>query len=575
MISMNDEPKVGDGDRVAQRTSNRNEVFAASNPGRRARLVNFARRARPWQVFLMSLVLIFGMHATWALLTPPGGSPDEIAHIAKAAGVAHGQVFGEDVDGTQLREFEIPAGIRAATDNIPCTILHGNVPASCDPTTVGEPEEMIPVISSAGLYNPVFYVAVGWPTLIDHGQGAIFAMRLLGGFFNAVFFALALTCLSLLPRARIVMLAAIGIITPSVAFLGGMVNPNALEISTVGAFAAALIAALRLEARGPLLWRLCAIMAVAGMLAVHARSLAPLWIFAAVVIVGLIAGWRAFWGFLRQAPTLIAVALVIVSTGVALGVVLSTGTLNEMGDYEGQGTRWDVGLRTTLFLFFDKVTPMVGAFGWNDAVIPDFAVVTYLVMVVALVFAAVIGTDRWQSRVGVFVAMASVTVLPAIVQGASVTNSGYIWQGRYGLAIVFVLVYIAAVVAIPVFERMRRVIQNRTIATVIILLALTHVAGLQVMLHRYGSGTESEYSQLILNPAWSPFGLPMIVPIVGVWILVAVWALAAALVVQTGDHDRLVRGATADRDLIAPRAGFDDRPVVTGVDATVSERSET
>ncbi|MGO2110107.1 MAG: DUF2142 domain-containing protein [Pseudoclavibacter sp.] len=505
------------------------------------RAADWARRARPAQVFLLALAVMFGLHATWALITPLGGSPDEIAHITKATGVAHGQTFGEDVDGTQLRSFTIPTGIRAATDDVVCTTLQPDRPAGCDFTSRGDDDGTTTVTSSAGLYNPVYYALIGWPALLSDGPGAIFGMRLVSGLLDALFFAAAVTCISLLPRARLATLATVGAITPTVAFLGGMVNPNALEVATVTAFAAALHAALALQARGRMLVWLCSVMAVSGALGMQARSLTPLWLVVAALIIAIIAGWRSCLDLLRRPATLVALAVVAAAGVAALFGTLSSGTLVQMGDYEGQGARWDVGLRVTLFTFFEQVPYMVGMFGWNDAPIPQFAVVTFLVLVIALVGAATIGTSSVRGRVGVLAAFVAVPLLPAIAQGASVTQSGYIWQGRYGLALVATLVIAAGVVASPVFERLGRVMRGRVIVVALALIALSHVAGMQVTLHRYGSGVVSEYSTLLMSPSWTPFGLPMIVPVLAVWVVVAAWAAGVAVLVQAADRPGVER----------------------------------
>lgn len=546
-----------------------------SHPSVARRVSNWARGARRWQVFLLAFGLVFGLHATWSLLTPLGGSPDEIAHIAKAAGVAHGQIFGEDVDGTQLREFQIPAGIRASTDSVVCTILHGNVPANCVDITVGAPDELIPVITSAGLYNPVYYWIVGWPSAVLTGDAAVYTMRLLSGLLNAVFFGLALTCLSALPRARLPLLAGIGFITPTIAFLGGMVNPNILEVSTIAAFTSALILALARESRGAELWRLCAIMAVSGALATHARSLAPLWILAAVVIIAIISGWRRFWGFLRQVPTLLAVAAVIVAGAIALLVTLNSGTLNEMGNYPGQGTPWRIGLRKTLLSYFNYIPPMVGAFGWNDAVIPDYAIYATVGLALVLVAAALVAANTWRARIGVLLATASVAVLPAIVQGASVTKSGYIWQGRYGLAIVCVMVLCAAVVASVGFERLQPYIARRTIGLVLGVLALSHVGGMQVLLQRYATGVESQYSDLFQAPQWTPLGLPILVPISLIWVIIALWALAGWVLVSVGERPERDVDVDADADGDGPSDSRVDASADADADAAVTDAAVT
>ena len=515
-------------------------MVAAKTPGtsetrtesRRTHLIGAVDRWRPGRVFLAALLLFVGLHTVWSLATPLGGSPDEIAHIAKAAGVAHGQVFGRDVDGTQLREFDIPAGVRGATDGVLCSILKPNQPANCGPLVVEPDDEMIPVVTSAGLYNPVYYAIVGWPSLVWHNAGAVYAMRLLSGLLVGAFFALAVACLWLLPKRRLPLLAVLGLVTPTVAFLGGMVNPNALEVATVTAFTSALLVALRLRATGQLLARLAAVMAVAGALSVHARSLAPLWILVAVIVALCLFGWCRFWAFLRQRATLFAVAAVVVSGVLALLVLLSTGTLNEMGDYPGKGTPWYIGLRVTFDSTWDTLPNLIGAFGWNEVRAPQFAIVCLLGMALALIGGAIVAGEDRGARLGVVLAVVLFAALPAVIQGASVTKSGYIWQGRYGLALAAVVVLAAAAVAAPAFARVSRAVADRLVVIVIAVLALAHGGSLMTLVHRYALGVEAEGVVLFTGAHWTPFALPGPVVTAAIWIASAAWFVLALLLVR-------------------------------------------
>ena len=502
------------------------------------RIADRVRRARRWQVFLLAFALMFGLSGAYALLTPIGGSPDERAHIVKAAGVVRGQGMGENIDGSQNRTFHIPRGISEIPNAINCTVFKETVPADCDFPIAPDHAEIIVTESSAGLYNPVYYALVGWPTLLSPSEPGIYGMRLVSAALTAAFFALALTCLSLLPRARLPLLAGLGMVTPTAAYLGGMVNPNLLEVSTVTAFAAALFAAVRLEATGALLWRLVAVMAVAGGLAVHARSLAPLWIFAAVLVVACVAGWGRFWRFLRRPVVLATVAVIAISTAIAVVVTLSTGTLGEMGDYPGQGTAVETGVRTMLWNFWNYVPPLVGTYGWNDTSIPSLSTDVVLAMVFALLAAAVVGRTGLWPRLGVLLAIACFIGIPALVQGISVTGSGYIWQGRYALAMWMILIMAASVVVSRGFERLSGVVTQRLVTLVLAVLACVHAAGMQHLLYRYGAGVHATLPEFWLRPEWTPFGVPMLVFVAASVLLAAAWFVGGRALVEMGDrHD--------------------------------------
>ncbi|MEJ1815332.1 DUF2142 domain-containing protein [Clavibacter michiganensis subsp. michiganensis] len=473
-------------------------------------------------VFLAALVGIGVLSALWAVTTPLGASPDEPAHMNKAASVVRGQFLGDVTDDPQVRMVQVPAGV-AYSDPSACARHDGDRTADCAPGfPAGDAaDRIVSTETSAGLYDPVYYVLVGWPTLIwGGGTMAVFGMRLVSALLCTLLAAGALAYLARLPRPVLPVLATFAALTPMTHSLFGSVNPNAFEIAATAAFAAAYITGL--VRGGPVSWRTAAFLAVTGGLLVHARGLSPMWLGVVVVAGACLVGWSRFWTYLRRPQVLTAVGVVAVSTVLAIVWILRTGSLAAVGVYERAGTSFAEGLVIMLERTFDYARDMVGNFGWLDTAIPSYAVFPYFVGWGVIVAAALMIPSAKGGRRAVVVALVGFLLLPALVQASSVTVSGFVWQGRYNLPAYLLLIMVAAVVAAPAFDRVPAVVRRRILMLVAVVHAAAAFVGLMTFLRRNSVGLSASWSDLLLRPRWSP-------PVVGVepWIL----AIAAGSVV--------------------------------------------
>ncbi len=473
-------------------------------------------------VFLASLMGIGVLSALWAVTTPLGASPDEPAHMNKAASVVRGQFLGDVTDDPQVRVVQVPAGV-AYSDPSACARHDGDRTADCAPGfPAGDAaDRIVSTETSAGLYDPVYYVLVGWPTLIWGGStAAVFGMRLMSALLCTLLAAGALAYLARLPRPVLPVLATFAALTPMTHSLFGSVNPNAFEIAATAAFAAAYFTGL--VRGGPVSWRTAAFLAVTGGLLVHARGLSPMWLGVVVVAGACLVGWSRFWTYLRRPQVLTAVGVVAMSTVLAIVWILRTGSLAAVGVYERAGTSFAEGLVIMLERTFDYARDMVGNFGWLDTAIPSYAVFPYFVGWGVIVAAALMIPSAKGGRRAVAVALVGFLLLPALVQASSVTVSGFVWQGRYNLPAYLLLIMVAAVVAAPAFDRVPAVVRRRILVLVAVVHAAAAFVGLMTFLRRNSVGLSASWSDLLLRPRWSP-------PVVGVepWIL----AIAAGSVV--------------------------------------------
>jgi len=464
----------------------------------------WARRRTHLGVLLTAWLGLFLVAAAWSVTTPVTAAPDEPAHIIKATGVVHGDIYGDDVDGTQVRQFtEIPHAI-AIMPFYTCNMFQPDVTAAC--ATIDDSNAFAPTTtaSTAGLYNPVYSYLVGWPSLFLPGSTAVYAMRLVSALITTFFAGLAVWAASLLPSSRWSAATAVLVATPSVLFLTGVVTPNALESATTAAFVAALVTAVRTRARGRLLNLLAAVMLVSGVIQVHTKSLAIVWLGLAVIIVAVWAGWARFRAFLVRPVVLAVVAAVTVSLVLSVWQTMSTGTLGQMGNYPGVGTRPIDGFFVMLDRTMEFYPSIIAMFGWGDTHPPQWIQFFYVGIGAALLLAALLGRARVRAKLAVALSVGSFVLVPAVLQAASVTNSGYIWQGRYALGLFVTMAFVAALVASEDLLRMRETTQRRILGAVVLLAGTAQSVSLIFALWRQSAGVNAATVTFMLSPSWTP-----------------------------------------------------------------------
>ncbi len=508
-------------------------------PGRRSR--------SGLRVFLVSWALLSAMASVWAVATPLGGSPDEAAHVVKAASVARGQLTGTaSASGTVVH---VPEFVAYVDDQQTCYAFHPNVTAACSLRPVpGDPARTVHKATTAGLYNPLYYAMVGWPSAVVASQTSIYLMRIVSAVLSSLFLALAFTMLAGWRRRLVPLLGFAVAATPMVFFLDSAVNPNSLEVTaTLAAFVGVLSIVLRPDPA--LLARRSALVAVSAVVAANTRGLSPLWVAIALFAPLLLAGWPTVSRLLRERAIQVAIGVILVGTALAVAWTLLSGSLGAPVAQPGHaiaGSRVGdspvIGFVQVFVGTFDYGQGIVGVFGWLDTPAPSAVFFIWSGFIGALVmFSLVLLRGRaFRFALGLILAL---LFIPPLLQAAYIRGGGIIWQGRYTLPL-FVCVMTGAAVLLadrlPELGRRSRVLLVSATAAAWF---LGQVLSFVYTLKRYAIGAGSgSWKELLLGPEWAPPGGVPLSVVLGVVVFGVGAALFLRLALATTDEGSAAAG---------------------------------
>ena len=527
----------------------------------------------PLRVWLTAFLAFFALSAAWALASPLTSVPDESSHIVKAAATVRGQLHGTPItvathswDQTTLLPmtgYRLPSAYADLTTLHECYFANAGVPASCAQSP-GAQSGVLLAGTTAGANNPLYYWAVGWPSLLSDGPLGMYAMRLVSAALCAAMLASAVvTAFQWSRRRRYPLAAVLAAATPMVLFLNGSVNPNSLEASSAILLWAAVLSLLT-DPRPELVPRLLTRAGLATLALVSVRQLGPAWALV-IIACAVLAGQR---GALRTVLRRPAVWLWSAAIGtVGLGSFAWTAKFSVLGSTAStfpELTFW-VAAKHTFDSSMDYLRQMVGFFGWLDVKPPYHLSELWFVPVLALLAAAcAVGKVR---EVAALVLLAvSVIAIPVLAQGRQAQTLGYIWQGRYLLAVAVGLPLLAAAILTkrePRPGRLNRAVHRLPPAITASTLLLGFLM-FYTTLRRYMVGAYGPWFPL--HPAWSPPGT--LIPVVLLYLLGA--GLAALVVL--GSRGPYITAENADKsEPVSPAAGSTrPAPAATPVDAVVA-----
>lgn len=495
------------------------------------------RQARRSGLFLG--VIAFGLSALWALASPIFSVPDENAHATKAIAQAHGQVIGYEVDGIRHIVVDLPPGFEYSP-SIVCFAFTPEVPASCA-SPLGDPGGTPWFNTWVGAYNPVYYALVGMPSLVLDGNDAVYGMRLVSAVINSILIGLAGYAAARHRQRSWAPLGALVVTSPMVVYFSGAVNPQGFEIA--GAF---LLwwAGIRLaeEWREPgeprssiTLW----VSVTLGALAVsNARATGPLWTLVILLLVVVVVGWRSSWKALltwRSTPWLVAIA------GPSL---FSVGWTLWGGSLSSQAEVSDAPLVNASPLvgawFMMRETPnwiqqASGFFGWLDTPMPAALYLVFYAVIAIPVMTAFATLGRSE-----IVRLSSVALvafaLPVVIQAGSVSQTGIIWQGRYGIFLYLGVVVVACWQLSRHNPEQPSRVARRLVPLSAAALALYGTAAFVVVLWRYSLGTDVPITTMLRETSWQP---PLHwVALAGLYALITFATVAWAVLTHSEQKDR-------------------------------------
>jgi len=463
-----------------------------------------------WKLFALAWLVLSLIAATWSIATPIGGAPDEPAHIIKAAAVARGEIFGNNTSEGQ--RVKVPAYI-AYTPAQTCYAYNPQATADCSIPLSGDPSKIVESSTSAGLYNPLYYALVGWPSLLFHNDSGVYAIRIVSGLLSSLFLAASLMVISTWRRRFFPLMGFAIACTPMVFFLNGVVNPNSLETNaTLAAFTA--VFSIVWDKRAELVVER-SIVAIAGAaVAVNTRGLSPLWVAFAVLTPLILTQLADIRGLIRRRAVVVATVAIALSAAIAVAWIVFSNSLG-VGLIPTKDTVSRVAFDTSplagftqIFLgTFDYGQGLIGVFGWLDTPVPLPVFFVWSGFIAVVVVAALVLLRR-RFLALTLTLVGGLLLLPPIMQAIYIAGGGIVWQGRYALALfVCMIVGLTALLAERAPEP-HGLARKRLMIIVFGFWGLAQVYAFAFALKRYGVGSAhvSLWRKLLSDPNWAPPG---------------------------------------------------------------------
>ena len=377
--------------------------------------------------------------STWSIAMPLFSSPDEPAHVIKAAAVARGHLSGRDeitAAGDTLTHVRVPAPLVSTT---PCFAHKPKVTAACQKFHK-QSTGLVDATTLAGHYPPLYYAIVGVGSDVIPGHRGLYLMRIFSSLLSAAFLASALLSVRRWPSGfGTAGLAAA--VSPMVIFLGAGVNPSGLEITAAIGVWTALLTLLGDPVHSST--RLVVRLGLAASFLTLTRALSPLWLAVILVVCCIPTGLRVLRAAASRRDIQICAAVVFVATLCAVGWVKFAGALTLRPNRGRVALPFADAFSGSLQRMPFRLEQMVGDFGWLDTTPSLWTQVVWVGVPAALVLLCLStrGPRIWVTLV--LVAVLS-TLLPSIIEASQEKNVGFVWQGRYSMPLAVGVPLVAA-----------------------------------------------------------------------------------------------------------------------------------
>ena len=508
-------------------------------------------RRRPVKLMALAFfAIVASMGVMWALASPIFSVPDENAHATKAIAVVRGQLSGHPMEGQRHPVVDLPHGYDYSQD-ILCYALHPDVTANCD-FELGDAGGQPFFGTWVANYNPLYYALVGWPSLFLQSSAGIYGMRIVSVIIGSALLGWAFGLALGRARSRWLPLALAFVATPTVLYLMGSVNPNGLEIAagvTLWVAVLRLFDAFSAEDRSAMrsVWPLWLAATVSAVILANVRALGPLWALVVVALVAVVSGWSRVRRLFMTRSSYWWIVGIVVAGAFSLLWTQSGGSLS--GQAEASDAPLVGGSFVSGFVWILKATPdllqqVFGYFGWFDALPPTWSywlIAGVITVLLVLAFTAV----RRRSVLVLGTALVGAVLIPALVQGYSVHQTGIIWQGRY------FLFYYLGVLIIAAWNLSSRdgwrvdFLVPRITWIGSSLLALYGLVVFFFVLRRYVVGAEHPVGMMWKNPAWQPpLTWPVLMAVFTVFSAALVFVVSRAASMQPTQDDEGARSVT-------------------------------
>lgn len=511
-------------------------------------------RPTPRTAFWLAFAIFAVLGGLTALASPLASGPDEASHVAKAAGVARGHLIGsEHTPG--VHSLALPRLYEVHYTLNDCFGLKPDVPASCAPDVSGDLTSVVDSRTTAGRYNPVYYVAIAAPTLMTADVSVLYLTRLASALLCAALLALAVRTLAEIRDPAWVVAGTAVAITPMVVYLSGVVNPASVEAAAGVALWVVLTATL-LDPDRALLRRRMLRAGVMVLALVNAKALSPLLLALIVLLVVLFAGWARTRRTLLDRRAWPGLILGVLGALVAVLWIGVAGTVADTGEEPWASLTTAAAADLVVRRTATYLMNIVGVFGTADAVMPLWAYFVFAALAgVVVLLALALGARR--ERLTLVLVAGSVLVLPAALQLPQVATLGLPWQGRYLLPLAAGLPILAGF-ALRGHAPLPREATRRVVSSVVVGMAFLHLVGFGTNLRRHVAGESAGYFEPVPD-AWQPPVPSLVLVVAAVITLVALVVLLMAVVGdprrESGSRSGAAAAPPAPTDPVLPSGG--------------------
>jgi hypothetical protein len=477
----------------------------------------------------------------WSLSSPLASAPDEPAQIVRAVSVARGELRGHDVRSTadappgQNRldtEVTVPLSYAELYTLNACYVFKPEVPVGC----AGDPGESMKEVRAetyVGTYPPTYYAVVGWPSLFLSARWGVWAMRLCSIAIASLMFGLALSALRRSRGNRLFAAGFLVAVTPMCVWLAGVVNPSGLEI--IAAIALWMCTIAVLQPRSSVSRADLVRFGFSFVILCSIRPFSPMFAVGIVACIGLLcargSGLRDLWN--RRDVRWLG-ALVSLGFLTSIGWVVRSGSLNSVAGVPVPGLSLSGAVQGSLDRLGRRMHEVIGYFGYLEAPAPRTLLAIWSVLLLALLAGAMI-LGTWRQRATVAALIVAVFVFTIGAEAVSAARYGYIWQGRYTLAIA-VGIPITCAWILGVRSNPGQRLTRWLCLGVGAIWGIGQALGNGALLRRNTSGVSNSYFAFLSDQGWHP---PLPAPLI--WVaLLAGSMLLGIWITHVGYTDRRV-----------------------------------
>lgn len=396
------------------------------------------RRIQVTGFMVLGLLLL---QTAWILAMPPFGALDEFDHAYRASAVAHGEIFtdlGLPDDGRGL--------LVSADDGLPeaarveCEFLRYTGRDNCN-ALADLGDGLVAVSSSAAIYQPTYYLLVGWVMHFMDGAPALYAMRIVSSLVCAALWGLAVWVVTGWARSPWPLIAMPAVLTPTIVYTGSVVAPNGFEVTLGLLLWVCLIGTVRAPDPMRVQRLLIAAVPTAGLFA-WTRPFSPVWLFFILAAWLLLLGLTGVRRLLREHLRTILVGTVAVAVAAFTSAhwVLTHTTGEPPIGYVLTESRWGKSLEQIPLWFFQVIS---GVPYRNNPATPDVYIAGVVLFAFLLLPFAWRGADRRVRWSGLFTIGAALGV-GLWYSYSRMPTAGPLWQGRYAWCLALGAVLLAA-----------------------------------------------------------------------------------------------------------------------------------